>query len=157
MTTPCTAAGTGWARSGRLPSAGVLCIISWLARLITRGLAGPLWSVPVAIEGRSAPVPTEITLHQVSRLLEIAFSDGAVFKLSCELLRVYSPSAEVRGHGPGQEVLQTGKRDVQITAIEPVGTYAVKLVFSDGHDTGLYAWDTLYELGRDQEQLWRRR
>jgi DUF971 family protein len=110
----------------------------------------------VATEGGSAPVPTEITLHQTSRLLEIAFSDGSVFKLSCELLRAYSPSAEVRGHGPGQEVLQTGKRDVQITAIEPVGTYAVKLVFSDGHDTGLYAWDYLYELGRDQEQLWRR-
>jgi DUF971 family protein len=110
----------------------------------------------VATEGGSAHVPTEITLHQASRLLEIAFSDGAVFKLSCELLRVYSPSAEVRGHGPGQEVLQTGKRDVQITAIEPVGTYAVKLVFSDRHDTGLYSWDYLYELGRDQEQLWRR-
>jgi DUF971 family protein len=110
----------------------------------------------VATEGGSAPTPTEIILHQASRLLEIAFSDGAVFRLSCELLRVYSPSAEVRGHGPGQEVLQTGKRDVQITAIEPVGTYAVKLVFSDGHDTGLYAWDYLYELGRDQERLWQR-
>jgi DUF971 family protein len=110
----------------------------------------------VAIEGGSAPVPTEITLHQASRVLEIAFSDGKVFKLGCELLRVYSPSAEVRGHGPGQEVLQTGKREVQITAIEPVGTYAVKLVFSDGHDTGLYSWDYLYELGRDQDQLWRR-
>jgi DUF971 family protein len=110
----------------------------------------------VAIDGGSARVPSEITLHQASRLLEIAFSDGKVFKLSCELLRVYSPSAEVRGHGPGQEVLQTGKRDVQITAIEPVGTYAVKLVFSDGHDTGLYSWDYLYELGRDQDELWRR-
>jgi DUF971 family protein len=110
----------------------------------------------VASEGGSAPIPTEITLHQASRLLEITFSDGAVFRLSCELLRVYSPSAEVRGHGPGQEVLQTGKRDVQITAIEPVGTYAVKLVFSDGHDTGLYAWDYLYDLGRDQERLWQR-
>jgi DUF971 family protein len=110
----------------------------------------------VAIEGGSAPGPTEITLHQASRLLEIAFSDGKVFKLGCELLRAYSPSAEVRGHGPGQEVLQTGKREVQITAIEPVGTYAVKLVFSDGHDTGLYSWDYLYELGRDQDQLWRR-
>jgi DUF971 family protein len=109
----------------------------------------------VATEDGSAHVPTEITLHQASRLLEIAFSDGAVFKLSCELLRAYSPSAEVRGHGPGQEVLQTGKRDVQITAIEPVGTYAVKLVFSDGHDTGLYTWSYLYELC-DQEQLWRR-
>ena len=107
----------------------------------------------MASEGGSAPIPTEITLHQASRLLEITFSDGAVFRLSCELLRVYSPSAEVRGHGPGQEVLQTGKRDVQITAIEPVGTYAVKLVFSDGHDTGLYAWDYLYELGRDRKSV----
>jgi DUF971 family protein len=110
----------------------------------------------LANEGGSAPIPTEITLHQASRLLEIAFADGKVVKLSCELLRVYSPSAEVRGHGPGQEVLQPGKREVQITAIEPVGTYAVKLVFSDGHDTGLYSWDYLYELGRDQEQLWQR-
>jgi len=110
----------------------------------------------LAIPGGSAPIPTEITLHQSSRVLEVAFSDGRVFQLPCELLRVYSPSAEVRGHGPGQEVLQVGKRDVQITAIEPVGTYAVKLVFSDGHDTGLYSWDTLYELGRDREQLWQR-
>jgi DUF971 family protein len=110
----------------------------------------------VAPPGGTAPVPTEITLHQASRLLEVAFSDGQVFELPCELLRVYSPSAEVRGHGPGQEVLQVGKREVQITAIEPVGTYAVKLVFSDGHDTGLYSWDTLYELGRDREQLWQR-
>jgi DUF971 family protein len=100
--------------------------------------------------------PTEIKLHQASRILEIAFADGAVFKLPCEFLRVHSPSAEVRGHGPGQEVLQVGKRDVAITAIEPVGTYAVKLVFSDGHDTGLYSWDYLYELGRDQDALWRR-
>ena len=110
----------------------------------------------MAVSGATAPVPTQITLHQASRVLEVAFADGRVFQLPCELLRVYSPSAEVRGHGPGQEVLQTGKRDVQITAIEPVGTYAVKLVFSDGHDTGLYSWDTLYELGRDQEQLWQR-
>ena len=102
----------------------------------------------------NAPTPTEIKLHQASRILEVAFSDGSSFRFTCEFLRVYSPSAEVRGHGPGQEVLQTGKRDVAITAIEPVGTYAVKLVFSDGHDTGLYSWDTLYELGRDQERLW---
>jgi len=98
--------------------------------------------------------PTEIALHQASRVLEIAFSDGAVFRLPCELLRVYSPSAEVRGHGPGQEVLQTGKRDVEITAIEPVGSYAVRLVFSDGHDTGLYSWDYLYHLGTNQDRLW---
>jgi DUF971 family protein len=102
----------------------------------------------------SSPVPTEIRLHQASRVLEVAFSDGATFRLPCELLRVYSPSAEVRGHGPGQEVLQIGKREVNITAIEPVGQYAVKLVFSDGHDTGLYSWDYLHDLGRDQERLW---
>jgi DUF971 family protein len=102
------------------------------------------------------PTPTEIKLHQASRILEISFSDGQVFKLTCEFLRVYSPSAEVRGHGPGQEVLQVGKRDVVITAIEPVGTYAVKLVFSDGHDTGLYSWDYLYELGQNRDELWSR-
>ena len=103
----------------------------------------------------SAPQPTEITLHQASRVLEIAFSDGKVARLPCEFLRVYSPSAEVRGHGTGQEVLQAGKRDVQVTAIEPVGTYAVRLVFSDGHDTGLYSWDYLYELGANQDELWK--
>jgi DUF971 family protein len=102
----------------------------------------------------SSPVPTEIKLHQASNALEVSFSDGRVFRYTCEFLRVHSPSAEVRGHGPGQEVLQTGKRDVGITAIEPVGSYAVKLVFSDGHDTGLYSWDYLHELGRDQERLW---
>ena len=101
------------------------------------------------------PIPTEIKLHRTSRILELSFADGEVFKLSCEFLRVYSPSAEVRGHGPGQEVLQVGKRDVAIDAIEPVGTYAVKLVFSDGHDTGLYTWSYLYELGRNHEGLWR--
>jgi DUF971 family protein len=98
--------------------------------------------------------PTDIVLHQQSRILEIAFADGKVFKLPCELLRVYSPSAEVRGHGPGREVLQTGKREVGITAIEPVGNYAVRLVFSDGHDTGLYSWDYLYSLGAGQDTLW---
>jgi len=102
------------------------------------------------------PVPTEITLHQASRILEVGFSDGSTFRLPCEFLRVYSPSAEVRGHGPGQEVLQVGKREVGISAVEPVGTYALKLVFSDGHDTGLYSWDYLYELGRDHDALWRR-
>jgi len=102
-----------------------------------------------------APIPTEIKLHQASRILELAYADGTRFELPCEFLRVYSPSAEVRGHGPGQEVLQIGKRDVQIAAIEPVGTYAIKLTFSDGHDTGLYSWDHLYEIGRNQEALWK--
>lgn len=88
-------------------------------------------------------------------MLEIAFADGKSFKLPCEFLRVLSPSAEVRGHGAGQEVLQTGKRDVNIVAVEPVGNYAVKLVFSDGHDTGLYSWDYLYTLGVDHDVLWR--
>ena len=100
------------------------------------------------------PLPTSLTLHQASRVLEIGFDDGSVFHLPCEFLRVYSPSAEVRGHGPGQEVLQVGKREVAITAIEPVGHYAVRLVFSDGHDSGLYSWDHLYLLGREQETLW---
>jgi DUF971 family protein len=110
----------------------------------------------VAISATPAPIPTEIKLHQASRILELAYADGTRFELPCEFLRVYSPSAEVRGHGPGQEVLQTGKRDVQIAAIEPVGTYAIKLTFSDGHDTGLYSWDHLYEIGRNQEALWKR-
>ena len=101
-----------------------------------------------------ARVPTEIRLHQKSRVLEIAFSDGSSFRLPYEFLRVYSPSAEVRGHGPGQEVLQTGKRDVEIRALEPVGSYAVQPVFSDGHSTGIYSWDYLYELGENQDALW---
>jgi len=104
---------------------------------------------------RKTPRPTDITLHQKSRVLEVAFDDGARFELPCEYLRVYSPSAEVRGHGPGQEVLQAGKRDVGISAVEPVGMYAVKLVFSDGHDTGIYSWDYLHELGVKQESNWR--
>ena len=99
--------------------------------------------------------PTDIILHQQSRLLEIAFDDGKRFNLSCEFLRVNSPSAEVRGHGAGQEILQTGKKDVAIQAVEPVGNYAVKLVFSDGHDTGLYSWDYLYSLGVDHDTLWK--
>lgn len=103
---------------------------------------------------KDTPRPTDINLHQVSKILEIAFDDGASFNLPCEFLRVYSPSAEVRGHGPGQETLQTGKEDVNITAIEPVGLYALKLTFSDGHDTGLYSWDYLYELGQQQDKLW---
>ena len=102
----------------------------------------------------TTPQPTEIVLHQASRILEIAFSDARTFRLSCEFLRVHSPSAEVRGHGPGQEVLQTGKREVGISAIEPVGGYAVRLVFSDGHDTGLYSWEYLHYLGVNQDRLW---
>jgi len=99
-------------------------------------------------------VPTQITLHQKSRVLEIAFSDGRGFHLPYEYLRVYSPSAEVRGHGPGQEVLQTGKRNVEIRALEAVGSYAVQPLFSDGHSTGIYSWDYLYELGEEQDRLW---
>lgn len=102
----------------------------------------------------TTPRPTDIRLHQASRRLDITFDDGAQFSLPCEFLRVFSPSAEVRGHGPGQEVLQTGKEDVNIIGIEPVGQYAIKLVFSDGHDTGLYSWDYLYQIGRQQAQLW---
>lgn len=102
------------------------------------------------------PIPTALTVHQQSRLLEISFSDGAHFKLPFELLRVYSPSAEVQGHGPGQEVLQTGKRNVEIVGLEPVGHYAVQPTFSDGHNTGLFAWDYLYRLGVEQDALWRR-
>jgi DUF971 family protein len=100
------------------------------------------------------PTPTEIRLHQVSRVLEIAFDDGARFRIPCELLRVWSPSAEVRGHGPGQEVLQVGKENVNIAAIEPVGSYAVKLVFDDGHSSGIYTWELLYRLGARQDEYW---
>lgn len=98
--------------------------------------------------------PTEITLHQKSKTLEIAFDDGARYTLPAEYLRVYSPSAEVRGHGEGQEVLQVGKRNVGILGLEPSGSYAVKIIFDDGHDSGLFTWDYLYGLGRDQEILW---
>jgi DUF971 family protein len=101
-----------------------------------------------------SPTPTAITLHQQSKLLEVAFSDGAAFRIPFELMRIYSPSAEVQGHGPGQEVLQTGKRQVDVVALEPVGHYAVKPTFSDGHDTGLFSWDYLYFLGSQQEALW---
>lgn len=100
------------------------------------------------------PRPTEINLHQKSRILELAFDDGSRFSLPCEYLRVYSPSAEVRGHGPGQEVLQVGKENVNITQIEPVGVYAVQLHFDDGHNTGIYSWETLYNLGLHQDKLW---
>jgi DUF971 family protein len=103
---------------------------------------------------KGAPQPTEITLHQATRALEISFADGKNFRLPCEFLRVYSPSAEVRGHGPGQEVLQIGKKDVTIIAVEPVGQYAIQLRFSDGHDTGIYSWDLLYNYGIEQEQMW---
>ena len=105
---------------------------------------------------RDDPTPTEILLHQKSRVLEIAYSDGKRFRLPLEFLRVYSPSAEVRGHGPGQEVLQVGKKDVEITELEPVGLYAVRPRFSDGHDTGIYSWDYLYALGVNQDEMWRR-
>ncbi len=102
----------------------------------------------------TSPRPTEIKLHQKSRELEITFDDGKQYRFSCELLRVFSPSAEVRGHGPGQEVLQVGKKNIDISAIEPVGSYAVKLVFSDGHNTGLYSWDYLYDLGVKHDSYW---
>lgn len=102
----------------------------------------------------ATPRPQEIQLHARSHQLEIRFDDGASFSLSCEYLRVYSPSAEVRGHGVGQEVLQTGKKNVAITALEPVGHYALKIVFDDGHDSGLYTWDYLYDLGVKHDQYW---
>jgi DUF971 family protein len=102
----------------------------------------------------NGPQPTRIVLHQATAALELEFDDGATFRLPFELLRVYSPSAEVQGHGPGQETLQTGKRGVGIVALEPVGHYAVQPTFSDGHDTGIYAWSYLYELGRRQDELW---
>jgi DUF971 family protein len=100
------------------------------------------------------PSPTDIVLHTTSRVLEIAFDDGARFRLPFEFLRVYSPSADVRGHGPGQETLQVGKRNVTIDELQPVGHYAIQPTFSDGHDSGIYAWDYLYELGTQQERLW---
>jgi DUF971 family protein len=102
----------------------------------------------------SEPLATEIRLRRAARLLEVSFADGSRFELPFEYLRVYSPSAEVKGHGPGQEVLVLGKEQVGIAAIEPVGQYAVKLVFDDGHDTGLYTWKYLYELGRERTQKW---
>ena len=102
----------------------------------------------------NTPRPTDINLHQKSRVLEISFDDGNTFKLPCEYLRVYSPSAEVRGHGPGQEVLQLGKENVNIEKLEPVGNYALQLYFDDGHNTGIYSWETLYLLGTNQSELW---
>ena len=104
----------------------------------------------------AALAPTEIKLHQVSQRLELAFADGKAFLFPAEFLRVYSPSAEVRGHGPGQEVLQAGKKNVKILAVEPVGQYAIQLKFSDGHDTGIYSWDLLYDYGVNQDAMWQR-
>ncbi|MDH5546302.1 MAG: DUF971 domain-containing protein [Gammaproteobacteria bacterium] len=99
-------------------------------------------------------MPTEIKLHQKSRILEMRFDDGSHFEFTCEFLRVYSPSAEVRGHGPGEEVLQLAKEDVNIEKIEPIGHYAIKPTFSDGHDTGIFSWEELYRLGKHQDELW---
>jgi DUF971 family protein len=101
-----------------------------------------------------APTPQSITVHSQSRVLEVGFSDGATFRIPFELMRIYSPSAEVQGHGPGQEVLQTGKRAVDLDALDPVGNYAVQPRFSDGHDSGIFSWDYLYFLGSQQDKLW---
>ncbi len=101
-----------------------------------------------------APTPLDLTVHSKSRVLEISFSDGRTFRIPFELMRVYSPSAEVQGHGPGQEVLQTGKRNVELSGLEAVGNYAVQPTFSDGHDSGIFSWDYLYFLGSQQDQLW---
>jgi DUF971 family protein len=103
---------------------------------------------------KNTPTPQDITVHSASRVLEISFSDGKTFRIPFELMRVYSPSAEVQGHGPGQEVLQTGKREVGIVGLEPVGNYAVQPTFSDGHDSGIFSWDYLYFLGSQEAQLW---
>jgi len=100
------------------------------------------------------PTPTEIKLHQQSRVMEVAFDDGRTFRLPYEYLRVFSPSAEVRGHGPGQEVLQAGKKEIEIRQVEPVGSYAIQPTFSDGHATGIYSWDYLYQLGIEQDSRW---
>lgn len=102
----------------------------------------------------ATPTPQDLTVHGKSRTLEIGFTDGRVFRIPFELMRVYSPSAEVQGHGPGQETLQTGKREVEITALEPVGNYGVQPTFSDGHDSGIFTWEYLYHLGANQAQLW---
>ena len=103
---------------------------------------------------RDTPIPSEIKLHQKSRRLELIYENGESYSLDFEYLRVYTPSAEARGHGPGQETLQTGKRNVNIERIEPVGAYALRLVFSDGHDSGLYSWDLLHNLGKHHDELW---
>ncbi|HEY9223893.1 MAG TPA: DUF971 domain-containing protein [Variovorax sp.] len=101
-----------------------------------------------------APTPQSITVHNKSKVLEVGFSDGASFRIPFELMRIYSPSAEVQGHGPGQEILQTGKRNVGLLELEPVGNYAVKPVFTDGHESGIFSWSLLYELGQKQDELW---
>ncbi len=111
-------------------------------------------TAPMAGLDKNMPIPTEIKLHRQSRLMEVAFPDGNSFRLPYEYLRVHSPSAEVRGHGPGQETLQTGKREVDIATVEAVGNYAIRPTFSDGHDTGLFSWDLLYDLGLNQESYW---
>jgi DUF971 family protein len=103
---------------------------------------------------KGSPTPTDITLHGASKVLQISFSDGAEFRIPFELMRVYSPSAEVQGHGPGQEVLQTGKRAVSIVQLESVGHYAVQPMFSDGHESGIFSWTYLYHLGSEQDKLW---
>jgi DUF971 family protein len=103
----------------------------------------------------NSPTPQALTVHAQSRVLEVSFSDGAEFRIPFELMRIYSPSAEVQGHGPGQEVLQTGKRLVELRGLEPVGNYAVQPTFSDGHDTGIFSWDYLYFLGSQQDGLWK--
>ncbi len=103
---------------------------------------------------KDTPTPQDITVHNASKVMEIAFSDGKTFRIPFELMRVYSPSAEVQGHGPGQETLQTGKRDVGILALEPVGNYAIQPTFTDGHDSGIFSWDYLYFLGDRQAELW---
>ncbi|MEY3125427.1 MAG: hypothetical protein RLZZ573_1947 [Pseudomonadota bacterium] len=103
----------------------------------------------------NSPTPQALTVHAQSRVLEVSFSDGAAFRIPFELMRIYSPSAEVQGHGPGQEVLQTGKRLVELRGLEPVGNYAVQPTFSDGHDTGIFSWDYLYFLGSQQDGLWK--
>lgn len=121
---------------------------------VRKGIIALFPNGPVETDRIMSIKPTDIKLHQKSRLLEISFEDGKTFELSCEYLRVNSPSAEVRGHGPGQEVLQLGKENVNIEKIEPTGNYAITLYFDDGHSTGIYSWETLYELGENQEKYW---
>jgi DUF971 family protein len=139
------------------PAASSAC---WSDRFRRAGIHSfdPRFSQPHPMSGldRDTPLPAALTVHQASRVLEIAFSDGAQFRIPFELMRVYSPSAEVQGHGPGQEVLQTGKRGVGIDDLQAVGHYAVQPRFSDGHDSGIFSWDYLYHLGRDEAELWQR-
>jgi len=118
------------------------------------GASQASYNPPMAGLHKDSPTPQALTVHAQSRVLEVQFSDGAVFRIPFELMRVYSPSAEVQGHGPGQETLQTGKREVGLNGLEPVGNYGVQPAFSDGHDTGIFSWDYLYFLGSQQEALW---